>query len=305
MAVEPVAETSGTRVIVDEGLADLAAADEHRRRGPPGTPPKRLARALERGPATASAVSRVFSEGFQTTLSPQTKASAAFQDQTATGKLKAEMTPHDAQRMPGLHHAVVGALGGDGEAVELAREADREVADVDHLLHFAEAFGDDLAGLERDEAAEIVLGGAQLLAEQADELAAPGRGDLAPGLEGRVRPGRWRPWPPPGVVSRTWAMTSPVIGRAGRAAAGGEGALRHAEARENGAGLIRNGGGADGYGFQARGHVGSPSNAGVEHWQSEAHCSIGLCLGTKRRRLSRHRLQKHCAGNSGKLAFPE
>ena len=41
----------------------------------------------------ASAVSGVFSEGFQTTGSPQMRASAAFQDQTATGKLKAEMTP--------------------------------------------------------------------------------------------------------------------------------------------------------------------------------------------------------------------
>ena len=35
----------------------------------------------------------VFSEGFQTTGSPQTRARAAFQAQTATGKLKAVMTP--------------------------------------------------------------------------------------------------------------------------------------------------------------------------------------------------------------------
>ena len=42
---------------------------------------------------TAIAVSGAFSEGFQITLSPQTKASAAFQLQTATGKLNAEMTP--------------------------------------------------------------------------------------------------------------------------------------------------------------------------------------------------------------------
>ena len=134
----------------------------------------------------ASAVSGVFSDGFQTTESPQTSASAAFHDQTATGKLKAEMTPTDAERMPGFHHAVVGALGGDGQAVELARQADREVADVDHLLHFAEAFGGDLAGFERDEAAEVGLGGAQLLAEQADQFAALGRRHRAPGEEGRV-----------------------------------------------------------------------------------------------------------------------
>jgi hypothetical protein len=39
------------------------------------------------------AVSGVFSEGFQIVTSPQTVASAAFQDHTAAGKLKAEITP--------------------------------------------------------------------------------------------------------------------------------------------------------------------------------------------------------------------
>lgn len=43
---------------------------------------------------TASAVSGVFSDGFHTTGSPHTSASAAFHDHTATGKLKAEITPH-------------------------------------------------------------------------------------------------------------------------------------------------------------------------------------------------------------------
>jgi hypothetical protein len=41
----------------------------------------------------ASAVSGAFSEGFQTTGSPQMKASAVFQDYTATGKLNADITP--------------------------------------------------------------------------------------------------------------------------------------------------------------------------------------------------------------------
>ena len=41
---------------------------------------------------TAIAVSGVFSDGFQTVASPQTAASAAFHDQTATGKLKALIT---------------------------------------------------------------------------------------------------------------------------------------------------------------------------------------------------------------------
>src|SRR3989442_5909918 len=41
---------------------------------------------------TAIAVSGVFSDGFQTVASPQTAASAAFHDQTATGKLNAVIT---------------------------------------------------------------------------------------------------------------------------------------------------------------------------------------------------------------------
>jgi hypothetical protein len=42
---------------------------------------------------TASAVNGVFSDGFQTRVLPQTRARAAFHDQTATGKLKAVMIP--------------------------------------------------------------------------------------------------------------------------------------------------------------------------------------------------------------------
>ena len=37
--------------------------------------------------------------------------------------------------------AVARPLAGHGQAVELAREADGEVGDVDHLQHFATAFG--------------------------------------------------------------------------------------------------------------------------------------------------------------------
>jgi hypothetical protein len=43
------------------------------------------------------------------------------------------------------------------QAVELAREADREVGHVDALLDLAEALGQDLADLEADQRAEVVL----------------------------------------------------------------------------------------------------------------------------------------------------
>src|SRR6266436_3912906 len=52
---------------------------------------------------TAIAVSGVFSEGFQIVASPQTAARAAFQDQTATGKLNAVIT---ATRPNGCHCSI-------------------------------------------------------------------------------------------------------------------------------------------------------------------------------------------------------
>ncbi len=66
--------------------------------------------------------------------------------------------------MPLLVHAVLRALRVHREAVEHARLAHGEVADVDHLLHFAQALGLDLAVLERDQRAEVVLRGAQRIA---------------------------------------------------------------------------------------------------------------------------------------------
>ena len=129
------------------------------------------------------AVSGVSSEGFQTVALPQTAASALFQAQTATGKLNARDDADDAERMPLFHHAVLRAFGGDGQAVKLARKPDREIADVNHLLHFALAFRENLSGFERDEPAQVLLGRAQGVAELADDFAASGRGQSAPFLQ--------------------------------------------------------------------------------------------------------------------------
>ena len=85
-----------------------------------------------------------------------------------------------AQRVPLLVHPVARPLGVHGLAVELARQPDGEVADVDHLLDLAEALGQDLAHLQGDEPAQGVLELAQLVAEVADDLATHGRGDHAP-----------------------------------------------------------------------------------------------------------------------------
>ena len=98
--------------------------------------------------------------------SPQTAASSAFQAHTATGKLKAVMTPTTPERVPLLVHAVAGPLGVHGQAVELAREADGEVADVDHLLHFALALRRRILPISSvTSAPSVVLVRAQRVAE--------------------------------------------------------------------------------------------------------------------------------------------
>ena len=89
--------------------------------------------------------------------------------------------------MPGLGHLVTRALRGDRLAGELARKTNGEVADIDHFLHFAQALGDDLARLKRDQRAERFLGSAQFFTQQADKFAAAWRRRLAPGHEGFLR----------------------------------------------------------------------------------------------------------------------
>ena len=117
-----------------------------------------------------------------------------------------------ADRMPLLHQPVLGALADDGEAVELPRQAEREVADVDHLLDLALALGEDLAGLEGDQPAEVALGAAKLVAEQAHELAAPRRRHAAPLLERGLRGADRLRAPARCSSARSGRSTSPVIG---------------------------------------------------------------------------------------------
>ena len=97
---------------------------------------------------------------------------------------------HDPQRVPLLVHAVAGPLGVHGQAVELPREADGEVADVDHLLDLALALGADLAHLQRDQGAQGFLELPEGVSELADHLAALGGGKLAPAEEGLLGPPR-------------------------------------------------------------------------------------------------------------------
>ena len=91
IAVDPVADTRGSRGSSSSNAAvawsPIKTADN-----PLGVSPNFCA-ARSKSACTASAVRGVFSDGFQTTVSPQTSASAAFQDHTATGKLNVVITP--------------------------------------------------------------------------------------------------------------------------------------------------------------------------------------------------------------------
>src|SRR6266550_6687149 len=69
------------------------------------------------------------------------------------------------------------------QAVEHPRLADSEIADIDHLLHFAFAFGDDFAGLEGDELAKLRLQIAQRVSELAHGFATDWPWSDAPLLE--------------------------------------------------------------------------------------------------------------------------
>jgi hypothetical protein len=75
------------------------------------------------------------------------------------------------------------ALRGHRAALQLPRQADREVADVDHLLDLTERFGRDLPGLDRDQLSDLGLVLVQERAEALDERPANGRGHRAPARE--------------------------------------------------------------------------------------------------------------------------
>jgi hypothetical protein len=103
------------------------------------------------------------------------------------------------------------AFSGDRQAVELAGKPDSVVANVYHLLDFAEAFGLDLAGLNGNEPAKRALVGAKLFAKQPHEFAALGSRDQTPFEESRVSllDGRTRTG---SIDLSDMATVSPVIG---------------------------------------------------------------------------------------------
>lgn len=84
-----------------------------------------------------------------------------------------------------------GPFRSDGQTVELAGKADREVTNVDHFLDLTEALLKNLSGLERHQAAKGLLVPAKLVAEKPDELSAARRRDISPVLKGVLGRGQF------------------------------------------------------------------------------------------------------------------
>src|SRR5438132_1590364 len=89
----------------------------------------------------------------------------------------------EPERMPLLHQTMARPFRLNRKAVKHPRLADGEVADVDHLLHFAFAFSDDLAGLERDELTELVFQLAERVSQTSNGVAADWAGRSSPLFE--------------------------------------------------------------------------------------------------------------------------
>ena len=91
--------------------------------------------------------------------------------------------------MPGFHHAVAGPFRGDGQTIELTRQADCKVADIDHFLDFTQALLHDLSRFDRNQPSKCGLMLAQQLSEYANQFAATRRRNIAPPQKCRVRGG--------------------------------------------------------------------------------------------------------------------
>ena len=106
-----------------------------------------------------SAVRSAFSEGFHTKRVAADQGERCIPPPDGDGKIERGNDAANAERMPGFHHPVSGPFGGDGQAVDLARQSDCKIAHVDQFLHLAQPFGEDLSGLNRNEPAERALVG--------------------------------------------------------------------------------------------------------------------------------------------------
>ena len=78
---------------------------------------------------------------------------------------------------------MLGSFRSDREPVKLAGKTNSEVADVNHLLHFAESFGADFSDFDLNKIGESIFMLAQLNAKMTNDFTAHRCWDTSPGLE--------------------------------------------------------------------------------------------------------------------------
>ena len=70
--------------------------------------------------------------------------------------------------------------------MKLSRKTNGKVANVDHFLHFTQAFRDWLAAFNSYESGQVLLACPQAHSKQADEFSSARGGDTAPFQEGKM-----------------------------------------------------------------------------------------------------------------------
>src|SRR3979490_888942 len=89
--------------------------------------------------------------------------------------------------MPLLHQTMARPFRLNRQTVKHARLADREIADVDHLLNFAFAFGNDFAGLESHELTKLMFQFTERVSETTNGIAPHRARSFSPFLERFLR----------------------------------------------------------------------------------------------------------------------
>src|SRR5699024_6766880 len=88
--------------------------------------------------------------------------------------------------LPGFHQSVPGTLRRHGLAVEHAGLAEREIADINHFLHYAFSLGNSLSGFHLNKNSQVMLVFSQQLAPALNHVAAARGWNIAPGFEGFI-----------------------------------------------------------------------------------------------------------------------
>ena len=174
---------------IHQRLAQRAPADQHRGQARRGRAPFGIEagdRALQHGMGGQGRQAGLF-RGLPDHRVAANERKGGVPGPDRNGKIEGGNHADHAQGMPSFHHTVLGSLGGNCISVQLPRQAQGEVTNINHFLHFAQALGQDLADLDGDKTAKIRFVGAQFLGPKPHQLASFWGRNCPPIAKGTVR----------------------------------------------------------------------------------------------------------------------